>query len=399
MEKLLMVCYGGGHVKIIAPLYQNLKDSYDITVLALTVAGDYLDKLDIPFVRMCDFDELLTPEVLRIGKELIGKSNDSLIVPIKETIAYHGFSFMDLINTEGSEILAYEKYEKLGRASFLPVATMNKIIKIIQPALVLATNSPKTERAALIAAKNARIPSVCINDNVWIEGGARQVADLECVDLLCVLSQEVKNELIDKTNFDQDNIVVTGTPVFDKLKLLNKSLKKSIDIAKKQTIILLADCDLPKTSPFYQGVTADPLFGDRVRSELNRLAVKNHWKMIFRPHPTQKSNYSMYSNIIESSNSDDLHELLANVDVVITAISTVGLEGKFIGKGLVSIEGSIYRKAGSYSHLGLSTGISDEKNLEKAIIKELSIPRCANHNFYEGCSLVNIASCIRNLLN
>ena len=121
MKKLLMVCYGGGHVKIIAPLYESLKDSYDITILALTVAGNYLDKLGIPFVRMSDFDELLTSEVLNLGKKFVGKSTGSLIVPLKETVAYHGLSFRDLIETEGSEALAHKKYEQIGRAAFLPV--------------------------------------------------------------------------------------------------------------------------------------------------------------------------------------------------------------------------------------------------------------------------------------
>jgi hypothetical protein len=394
MKKLLMVCYGGGHVKIIAPLYQSLKDSYDITILALTVAGNYLDKLDIPFVRMSDFDDLLTCEVLNLGKQFVGKSTDSSIVPLKETVAYHGLSFLDLIDTEGSETLAHKKYEKIGRASFLPVNTMSKILQIIQPDLVLATNSPRAERAAFIAANNAGIPSICINDNVWIEGGARQIAELGCVDLLCVLSQEVKNELVEKTNFDESNIIVTGTPVFDKL----KSLKKSIKIANTQKVILLADCDLPKTSPLYQGITADPLLGGRIRSELNRLAEKNHWKIIFRPHPTQQYNYSPYPNITESNKNEDLHELLATVDVVITAISTVGLEGKVIGKGLVSIEGSVYRKAGSYSQLGFSTGIFEQKDLEDAIIKEFNSACNMNNELYEGCSIRNITNCIRGLL-
>lgn len=389
-----MVCYGGGHVKIIAPLFQSLKDSYDITILALTVAGNYLDKLDIPFVRMSDFDELLTCEVLHLGKKFVDKSTDSSIVPLKETIAYHGLSFRDLIYTEGSEALAYKKFDKTGRASFLPVYTLGKILQILQPDLVLATNSPRAERAAFIAANNAGIPSICINDNVWIEGGARQLAELGCVDLLCVLSQEVKNELIEKTSFDENHIVVTGTPVFDKLKSLKKTIRHSV----KKKVILLADCDLPRTSPIYKGIIADPLLGDRVRSELDRLAEKNEWEIIFRPHPTQQYDYSVYHNIKESNESEDLHELLDNVDVVITAISTVGLEGKFIGKGLVSIEGSVYRKAGSYAQLGFSTGVYEIKQLEGAIIKEFESTFYSSKELYEGCSILNIANSINKLL-
>jgi len=395
MKKLLMVCYGGGHVKIIAPLYQRLKDSYTITILALTVAGDYLDKLNIPYVRLSNFDELLTCEVLALGKQLTDKFPSSSIVPLIETIAYHGLSFRDLIKSEGSLNLAQQKYEDIGRAAFLPVFTMGEIVNIIKPDIVIATNSPRAERAALIAANKAGIRSIFINDNVWIEGGAYQIAKLGCIDLMCVLSVEVKRQLIERTDFDGDKIVVTGTPVFDNLKSL-KTLKQT---GNTQKTILLADCELPGESPMYPGVTADPFFGNKIRSELNRLAFKNCWKVIFRPHPTQQYNYSLYPNIIESYKSENLHNLLTTVDVVITAISTVGLEGKALGTGLVSIEGSVYRKAGSYSQLGFSTGVFEESELEEAIKNELNSTTHINEELYVGESILNIRKCIEGLLN
>lgn len=69
-KKLLMVCYGGGHVTIIEPLYQQLKDKYEITVLALTLAAPYLAARGVPYVTFRSFKELFDPEVVTTGEGL-----------------------------------------------------------------------------------------------------------------------------------------------------------------------------------------------------------------------------------------------------------------------------------------------------------------------------------------
>lgn len=395
MKSILMVCYGGGHVKIIAPLYQALNTKYDITILALTTAGNYLESLNIPFERFSDFSELLTEDVINFGEKLINGMEPNPLVPRQETLAYHGLSFKDLVLSEGSVDLATEKFSEKGRSAFLPINTLEKIIQSLKPDLVLATNSPRAEKAAFLAAKANGLPTVCVNDNVWINGGAKQLAELGCVDNFCVLSQEVKNELLSEVEMPASNIVVTGTPVFDQLKFAFESRKLH---KNRKIVILLADCDLPSSNPLYPGVTADPYLGEKVRLELDRLARKNNWSVIFRPHPNQDYDYKQYRNIKISQKNEALHEVLIKSDVVITAISTVGVEGKVIGKGLVSIEGSIYRAAGSYASLGLATGINDPKELEKAINKELKCRNQDNKPLYEGVSISNIERCIDKLL-
>ena len=395
MKSILMVCYGGGHVKIIAPLYQALNTKYDITILALTTAGNYLESLDIPFKRFSDFSELLTEDVINFGERLINGMEANPLVPRQETLAYHGLSFKDLVLSEGSENLAVEKFSEKGRSAFLPVNTLMQIIQTLRSDLVLATNSPRAEKAAFLAAKASGLPTVCVNDNVWINGGAKQLAELGCVDTFCVLSQEVKNELLSEVEMPASNIVITGTPVFDQLIIAFKSRKLH---KNKKSVILLAGCDLPSTHPLYPGVTADPSLGEKVRLELDRLAGKNDWHVIFRPHPNQDYDYRQYKNILISQKNESLHEVLIKSDVIITAISTVGVEGKVIGKGLVSIEGSIYRAAGSYASLGLATGINDPKELEEAINKELKYCCQDSKTLYEGISTSNIERCIDALL-
>lgn len=392
MKKLLMVCYGGGHVKIVAPLYQVYKDKYDVSILALTTAGKYLADLNIPHFGFAKFDELVTPTIEAWGEQLSAGITGG-DVSKKETIYYLGLSFAELVEELGSESKAKSELEDKGRSILLPLRVLRHVFDQIKPDLVLATNSPRAERAALMVAKERGIPSVCVNDNVWIEGGARYVAENALATNLCVLSEQVKEQLLEVSDFDAHNIKVTGTPVFDNLKALRSLVSDS-----SRKLILFADCDLPKENSRFPGTIGDPTLGDKIRRELDSLAGKHGWQIVFRRHPSQEVDYSEYKNITVSEPKDSLHALLPDCAVVITAISTVGIEGKVLGAGLVSIEGTVYRSAGSYEALGLSTGVSAPYELERAIEIELCKVTSSDDNLYPGNSISNIESCIVELL-
>lgn len=388
-----MVCYGGGHVKIMAPLYHHLKDTYEITILALTTAGNYLKARNIPYKSFSSFSELLTDEVFQYGNELKGDiTND--FVSEEETVAYLGVSFKELVEKFDSYDEAKKELSLKGRSIFLPVKTLMYIINQVKPDLVMTTNVARAELAALKAAKIKRIPSICINDNLWIEGGAKNVAQYNLCDVLCVISKEVKDDLLRQTTFPKEKISVTGTPVFDEIKKLPSTKKKN-----KRPVILLADCELPETNPRFPDGYGDINFGPEVRGELDRLAKLNGWDVVFRPHPNQKYDYKLYENIRISSSKELIHSLLLSVNVVVTAISTVGIEGKMLGCGLVSLEGTVYQAAGSYAQLKLSTGVFSAEQLHQAVLKELDQESNKRIELFEGCSLDNIKVVVDSLLS
>ncbi|MCV5919735.1 hypothetical protein OFN60_40530, partial [Escherichia coli] len=67
------------------------------------------------------------------------------------------------------------------------------------------------------AAKKCGVPTLCINDGLWIEGGLSGVLDIandELADIICVLSSEVKSNLEASRKSRSARIVATGTPVF-----------------------------------------------------------------------------------------------------------------------------------------------------------------------------------------
>ncbi|GEA61974.1 UDP-N-acetyl glucosamine 2-epimerase [Vibrio comitans] len=392
-KELLLVCYGGGHVKIMAALYLSLREEYDVSILALTTAANYLKERNIPYLTFASFDALLTKEVITNGKlllnNLVGNNVDN-----DESVAYLGVSFTEMVEREGSFDLAIDKLNKQGRSCFLPKNALKKILETLAPDLVLTTNVHRAEMAALMSAKELGIPSVCINDNVWIEGGVKKFAVENICDYICVLSDEVKKAIIDSSSFPQNNIIVTGTPVFDNIKRLRKSSRKSDIIT-----VLLADCELPEKNPRFKNATGDPNFEFEVRDALNELGANPEFQVIFRPHPNQVYDYSAYENIRCSTGEEDLHKLLSETDVVVTAISTVGIEGIAIGCGLVSLENTVYSAAGSYEKLGFSTGVTNADQLHVAIVAEVNKPKQLTRNLYEGLSTINITKLIENILS
>ena len=389
MKKILMVCYGGGHVKIIAPLYHVLQKSFDVKILALTSAIPYLRSLSIPFLTFNSFIDYLDSDVTVYGKKLVENLPCDNRLDYEESVAYLGASFHDLVITHGLDE-AYKLYERSGRTIFFPTLTLQCIFDKIKPDLLITTNAPRSERAALHVAKINNVKSICINDNLWVSGGVDDVVLKELANSVCVLSSSVKSKLI-KINPSVD-IFVTGTPVFDPLKILRE---KKIN---PRPIILLADCELPAEHPLYPGVKADPNLGHNLRNELNSLAKSESWRIIFRPHPSQNERYEEFDNIEISSSLDSLHALLPQVDVVITAISTVGIEGLLCGAGLVSIENTVYGATNSYYEYGLSTPVYSSKDLKDAIMLEVKSSQCKPLELYEGNSTDNILKVINNLI-
>lgn len=380
-----MVCYGGGHMKIIEPLYFHFTTKgHQVDILALTTAAPYFESKGIDFFTFSDFPSLYNEKARKYGEELInGLEFNSL--PRSLSLSYLGVSFYDLVKTIGEQA-AREKYDALGRRAFLPVKALSQIISERKTELIITTNSPRSERAALIAAKNLNLPSLCINDFLAIKGGALDIAEAKLGNKICVLTQSVKEELISNSDYPADNIVVTGSPVFDKLK------KQKRKLSSNKPVILLADYNIPTQHPHFNAEYGDPLYSHKIRSECARLGKLHNWKFIFRPHPNQKIDYDEHKcdQIIISNAQDDLHEILSYTDIVITAVSTVGLEGLIAGTKLISIENTVFSTTGfSYKKSNLSIGINNATELESAIQVALN-QEDVRLSLYEGLASENI---------
>ncbi|WP_125559005.1 UDP-N-acetylglucosamine 2-epimerase [Pseudoalteromonas rubra] len=394
-KKILLVCYGGGHVKIIKHLYPTLTNDFDVAILAFTSAREYLKEEGIPFLSYSDFPELIGSEATRLGKELSANMN---ALDLDETIAYMGVNFQELLMEHG-DAKGREKYQQEGRGCFFPTRFMGGVFDVIKPDLVVATNSPRSERAALFVAKQRGIPSVCVADNLWIGGGVLDVAKQQVASKICVINEAMKKELVDASAFSEQDVVVTGSPVFDSLKL-RKAEWQNNKRNRSTVNILYADVPLPASHPKFPEVTADPELEHDVRKVLNQLAGKESISMTFRGHPNFNIDYSECSNVKVSPPSEDLHELLMHTDIVITAVSTVGLEGVLLGAQLITLENTVYRVVASYEKLAMSVGVQTADELPAALDEVLkSAEQVSSLDIYEGKATDNIKRICHSLLS
>ena len=197
------------------PLIRALEKSARITVLGLTTAGAVLRKENIPYLGFKDFLKLPGDQrAIDIGKKLLPQNTHTAVAE-DESIAYLGMSYVDLELVHGKELAAKE-FEKSGRRGFLPLATLGRILDRIQPDLLIATNSPRAERAAIVSARRRGIPAICLVDLFARDFTREWVTTPGYANRICVLSEEVKNDLV-QSGAKSSEIAVTGNPAFDRL--------------------------------------------------------------------------------------------------------------------------------------------------------------------------------------
>ena len=142
-KKLLFVCYGGGHVAIMIPLLRELAGRTDIecTVLALTTAEQRLREAGFSSLGFRHFLRADDSCARDMGERLI-EGVDHHTVSAEESLAYLGLSYCDLVSQMG-ENEAKRLYAEKGRAAFLPLSVLERVMDSVQPDLVVTTTSPR----------------------------------------------------------------------------------------------------------------------------------------------------------------------------------------------------------------------------------------------------------------
>lgn len=156
MKKIFMVCYGGIHARMIKNVYEELvkEKELEVKIFALTEGQKFLSSLNIPYMSMEKYHEIIKEkEIEELGKKIIKELK--LNFNDKESILYYGYSFKELIKKYGKE-KAIEGYLKFGRRCFLPIEFMKKVLEYENSNMIVTTNSPRMEKAALLAAKEKK---------------------------------------------------------------------------------------------------------------------------------------------------------------------------------------------------------------------------------------------------
>lgn len=371
-KKILFVTYGGGHVNMVIPTVKCLekRGAWEITVMGLTSARKILTKQGIQSIGFTDLITDSDQSILRLGEKLARLHYQPDVgVSYDESVAYLGLSYSDLITRKGEEQAEKELALK-GRRAFLPLEPMERLIKKILPDIVVATNSPRSEEAAIRVAQKHGIPALCMVDMLGTDWPDSAILQNDFATKIAVFSSHIKEHLIVRGR-NPETIVITGNPAFDKLAdnfyaIEAKKFKKPEWENKK--LILWASQIVPEKN-----------LNNEILKKLTEISLKNKdWQFLYRPHPNEIP--LMLPNEIEICPQNiETAAALHAVDLVLVISTTVGLEAALLGKNIVQIMLSEFSCLAPYENMGISLPIFKLDNLEEAI-KQLTTksPESAN---------------------
>lgn len=341
-----------------------------IVFLALTTARSVLESSDIDFITYADFpfqSDAAHAHGVRLAAQLPSNSN----VPQEDTVAYLGMNYESIENRHGISKAA-DLYASQGRTCFHPVDVFLKLLEHLAPRTVVATNSPRSERAAIEAAGSLSIPSVCVIDLFalreieWI--GQRGFASA-----LCVLNAEVK-ALFVQHGRSSEQVHITGNPAFDPLfesTLAQHGQQLRIQRGWNQdqllTVLWAAQVE-PESHPFDSALKGDPQKPALVEKALREATVANPgMRLVVRYHPSQQCEFLPQVRVCLSPPDENISALLHAVDVVVTMTSTVGLQAHLLGKPVLTFDDSVFHEDMPYSRMGISTGFDCLQTLQQHV--------------------------------
>jgi hypothetical protein len=376
MPKALFVTYGGGHVAMAIPAIQEMRRrGWKTTVLGLTTAGKRLRAAGIPFLG---FRDLLRPDdhrALAHGERLL-KENHTINTDIStdESIAYLGLSYADLEDRVGIDE-ARRQYAEKKRHAFLPVGPLTRLIQSEKPDVVIATSSPRAERASILAAKELGIPSVVMMDLFGKEWD--YFYDPGYGDTTLVFAPIVFEDYL-RRGRSPSNLIMTGNPSFDRLAspgFAEEGLKWRVQhgLSGKQVILWAATSML----------TAEHRL--QVLRELSNCVTRNpDWTVLFRPHPSMGEFQGPFPpGCMLVDNRIDLAIHLHAADCVMVTISTCGIEAALLDKPVIklrfvdpsySIFDASYPRMDAlapYEEMGIAAPVMRLEDLEPTIVSVL----------------------------
>ena len=355
-KKILFVTYGGGHAHMVYPILNSLKETSqykngDISfeVLGLTTAKKILETRGYSSLGFSDFIRSSDKEALELGKEFSKEHHSEKSgIPLEETVAYLGLNLQELIQEHGKE-RAMAIFSKKGRGAFFPLQVMERVFSKVQPNLVVTTNSPRAEAAAIHLAQKKNIPNILMTDLFSLIEGykleAKNITFLNEIASEMLLKESLYNPLVSKAH-------ITGNPAFDKL--LDEVADTDREwlegefshIGKNRQVVLHADmpaywdpekrCSHVKTS-------------EEIITELDvvyKAAKANGAYYLIRPHPSQSD--ELYKAWLEDkedaalASRQDLHTLLRNVSLLVVRTSTVGLEACYLGLKVLQLDSNFH---------------------------------------------------------
>ena len=361
MTKVLVAGYGGGHVRALIPVVTEMaKDGVQTKVLGLTTALEVFRAQGIEAVGLAELIEGFPGflEIMQKGEELAQGLAIHPAVGYLDTCAYLGVGFIDLVASVGEE-KARQAFNCKGRKAFEPVETCKTIIDMVQPDLVLTTNSPRMEKAFVHASRELSVPSVVLVDSVAVNE-ASWLAKQDYGDRICVFHQNVKDRL-SAAGRSSSSIFVTGNPAFDDL----VKIKKSENTNGYPNILYLAQTENSPGQTERVGKKPNSVFNQTIDTLVEAVESKLCSARV-RLHPNQSVMDISIPACLEISGPDrSFIDDLSSANLVLTASSTGGFQAQAIGILVLQIGWSPRSSMFKYSDFGPSVSLERPADLRK----------------------------------
>lgn len=372
---VLFVTYGGGHVQMVLPVAQALQaQGIRVCVFAMTTAIAVVDAAGLPYFTYADLPLMQDPRVQAAGARLAADMPPGGPLPLAETHAYMGVNYRDMEVNLGV-VQAAAKWGDGGRQHFHPRATMQAVISDLRPRLVVTTNSPRSEQAAIEAATALGVPAVAMVDMFALQE-VKWLARPNFGQQLLVLDESVKDMMI-RHGRPAADITVTGNPAFDGL---HDPAVIAAGTYMRQTrgwgrdgrlTVLSASTPEPALHPF-TGEPANPTLPRAIENRLRTLVIENPMlELVIRRHPSEDQFVAQGARIHTSPRSEDINALIHAVDLVVVTCSTVGLQAYLAGTPVISVEGSVFTKDAPYGDFGMATPVPELDDLGPVLTKML----------------------------
>ncbi len=377
MKKVLFVCYGSGHVRMVVPVARALQAAglAQGQVLGLTTAARVVRDAGLPLLQVKDFLRPGDEAALATGRKLLASMVD--VDDADESEAYLGLSYAELEAQAGPQE-ARRRYGALGRQAFLPVQMMRRVLEQVRPDLLVVTNSPRAERAAVEAAAQLGVPSVCMVDLFAVDE-VRWIGLPGYSQRVCVLNAGVRQFLLDAGR-GPGEVVVTGNPAFDAL-LDPGNTRRAHDLRRRhgwegRRLLLWPNQAEPAVHPF-DGRRGDPGLPGRVLARLCQWVMRQPDAVLcVRPRAGETMPALPAGPRMVLTGQDwALPDLLHAVDTVVTLTSTVGLEGHLCGARLVQVRGSVFDDAMPLARFGIADAAVPLDGLDQALDRCTVLPR------------------------
>lgn len=409
--RILGVAYGGGHANIVAPVLQALElRGVNTLFLALTTAGPVAAGAGLDYRSYRDYAHLVDSRRARkLGQELaVEMHNPGMGISLEESVFYLGINLLENIETLGEE-LAMESLRLAGRHSFMAVEFLRKIMQEEGCTHLVTTNSPRSEKASLIAAQQLGLKSFRIDDLYGVptfhDSQVRRLGEKMYYQTTgrfkitptqsCFLCQYARDNLIaqqdkwDLVGIDYDNSTITGQPVFD-------AIDRVIEDQPWYTIFPEGR-DLPTVTWAHENGHIDEAEVISMLAQCFRSAEREFNLAIkIRPNiePDEiRDVLALFENeqgscrIIHTEM--DANQLIWNSDVILGQVSTMLTQAAYMGRPVVILDPRNLRRDEPLARSGVARVVQSSAQLRQVIE---SLSRAGSQmfrDFEEGCRRMN----------